>query len=456
MTHLKFARVGWFFVYFVTFHKFTHELWQAILQQLGRNHGIFGPTDWLSSFRTASERLQDVWLSDLFRLENEVLNRLAQNKSFGIFSAGISLDSQGSYQSQIGLGGWLTTLLPTILGLSGEAARFAMYSVPAVISAGITTLIARALATEFSIRNWMVFAFLLTQPWLIAFGTWPLVFGFRLLPALFLVNVLSRGEKGWWLGCVAPALLMIPGFASGYEFATVVIGMSLAAITYFAVNEQWSVFSTVRMAVLSLFSFVLGLGLTLGLHALQLRLRHGSFSKALEILSFQLSKRSGAGERSLDDPLLVESAGASLRLVADWYLAVPAVFSPARIPIVGELTIGMILAVCAMMTIYLIRSGIADSRSRRSLALGMATIVSVIGPLGWIILFRPWVYIHTHWTGVVWMFPTLPLAVLFLIGMTRPRASSQAVVREGAALSMSVLAVSGIAACVIVALVMAQ
>ena len=455
LAHQKITTVR-FFVYFVTFHKFTHELWQAILQQIGRKQGVFGSTDWLGSYKTASDRLQEVWLSDLFRLENEVLNRLAQNKTFGIFSAGISLDWQGSYQSQIGFGGWLTTLLPTTFGLSGDLARFAIYSVPAAISAWIVTVIARALESNFSIRNWMVFAFLLTQPWLIAFGTWPLVFGFRLLPTLFLVHVLSRGEKGWWLVCVAPALLMIPGFGSGYEFATVVIGMSLAAITYFAVKEQWRVFSTVRMTVMSFFSFVLGLGMTLGLHVLQLRLRHGSFSRGLEILTFQLSKRSGAGERSLDDPLLIESAGASLRLVTDWYLAVPVVFSPARIPILGELTIGMLLATCVMMTIYLLRSGVTESRSRQSLALGMATIVSVIGPLGWITLFRPWVYIHTHWTGVIWMFPTLPLATLFLASMLRSRASSQPVVREEAALSMSVFAVAGIATCVVVALVMAQ
>lgn len=445
-----------FLLYFLAFHKFTHELWQTVLQRAGRRHGVFGSTDWLGSYKTASDRLQEVWLSDLFRLENEVLNRLTQNKSFGIFSAGISLDLEGSYQSQIGFGGWLTTILPTILGLSGELARFAMYSVPAAVSAGVVVVVARALEAEFAIRNWMVFSFLLTQPWLIAFGTWPLVFGLRLLPLLFFVKMLSRGERGWWPVCVAPALFMIPGLGSGYEFATVVVGMSLAAVTYFAVQEHWDLSSIVRMTVLSVFSFVLGLGMTLALHVLQLRLRHGSFSKGLEILTFQLSKRSGAGERSLGDPLLVESAGASLRLVIDWYLAVPVVFSPVRVPVIGELTVGMLLAICVVMTIYLIRKGVTDSRSRQSLALGMSTIVSTVGPLGWIILFRPWVYIHTHWAGVIWVFPTLPLATIFLASMFHAPANNQMEVRETAAISMLVFAVVGIATCVAIALVMAR
>ena len=443
-----------FLIYLILFHKFTHEVWQRVLERFGLNSGIFGSNDWLGSHRTASDRLQEMWLADLFRLENEVVNRLTQNQSFGVFSAGISLDLEGSYQSQIGFGGWLTTIIPTLLGLSGESARFAIYLVPAAVSAGIVTVITKALELNFSIRRWMVFAFLLTQPWLIAFGTWPLVFGLRLLPILFLFRALARGQHDVWSICLAPALLMIPGFASGYEFATVIVGMGLAAVAYFAVQRQWSFWTTLRMMIQTVVSFVLGLGLTLLLHLVQLRLRHGSFARGLEILEYQLSKRSGVGENSVTDPLLLESADAPLRLVMDWYLAVPVILSPARVPILGELTVGMLLVACAMLTGLLIRRGLADTKSRQSAALGIATIVSTLGPLSWIFLFRPWVYIHTHWAGVIWAFPTIPLATLFLVSTFRYQPEHHVASRETASITMVAVTFVGIAASYFVALVM--
>ena len=114
-------------IFSVAFHKYTHEGWRALLEGVGFRHGIFGNGDWLGSYSTASERAVNEWLSLNFIQDDlHVLNRLIQNMTHGIFSAAISLGLEGSYQSQIGLAGWMVTLPATLLGLTATAARFSI------------------------------------------------------------------------------------------------------------------------------------------------------------------------------------------------------------------------------------------------------------------------------------------------------------------------------------------
>ncbi len=110
-----------FVIFAVAFHKYTHEGWRVFLEGLGFRHGIFGSGDWLEPYKTASERAVNSWLAEyLLDADRQVMNRITQNRAHGIFSAGISLDTEGGYTSQIGLGGWILSLIPSVFGLGGN------------------------------------------------------------------------------------------------------------------------------------------------------------------------------------------------------------------------------------------------------------------------------------------------------------------------------------------------
>lgn len=408
---------GLFLVFTVAFHKYSHEAWRVLLESIGFKHGLFGADDWLGNFRTASERAIIDWLSmNLVWEDNEhVFNRLIQNQTQGIFSAGISLNLEGSYQSQIGLGSWLLTLPATILGLTGNAARFLTYSLVTVINASIATVIVTRVRRELSLGAAIVVMLFMLQPMVLAFAASPfLVIGLRFLPALWVLRELHQGRRGFRHLVPVPLLLSMLTFSSGYGWVTIVPTMSLSVLAYFAVRESWTFRLSLRSTLYALLSTVGGLLLTLLAHLAQLGLRFGSVSEGWSRITYALTKRTGSGTDFVADSLLVEALAASPRLVLDWYLSMPILLSPARIPVIGNISVIVLISACMVIVLhdFIIRPDSGGLLHRQ--ALGLAWVVSLLGPIGWILLFRPTVYIHTHIDGAVWYMPTIPLGALLV------------------------------------------
>jgi hypothetical protein len=406
-----------FVVFAVAFHKYTHEGWRVLLESFGFRHGIFGSSDWLGNFRTASERAVIDWLSmNLVWEDNEhVFNRLIQNQTQGILSAGISLNLEGSYQSQIGLGSWLLTLPATFLGLTGTSARFLTYSLVAVLNASIaTTIVSRARRT-LSIGATTVVVLLMLQPMILSFAASPfLVIGLRFLPSLWIIRQLSENRLGFRQQVPVHLLLVVLAFSSGYGWVSIVPAMSLAAVGYFAVRNSWSWRQSIRLAGFSLISTVGGLVFTLLIHLVQLGIRYQDLSEGWRRITYALTKRTGSGGGVVADSLLLEALAASPRLVLDWYLSMPAILAPARVPVIGNLTVGILIGVCIFIVLHDLLVCSESNTLRNRQALGIAWVVSLLGPMGWILLFRPTVYIHTHIDGAVWYFPTIPLGALLV------------------------------------------
>jgi hypothetical protein len=409
-------------ILFGAFHKSSHELWRWMLIRLGRTTGVFGDTDWLSSFRTASERVENDWLS-VFYLDSEVqvINRLTQNGLYGLFSAGISLDLEGVYQSQIGFGGWLTTVIPTLLRLEGTGARLLIYSTTAAVSATIASKLVVLAVHRFRIPARLLVGFFFLQPWLLAFGSAPvLLFGLRLIPILWLISELRTGTFSARRVVLIASLLLVPGLASGYDYMTVLPGMMLACVAFYAVDQSWSFPKSLIAGLSVCASTGLAVLMTLGLHTLQLWLRLGSLSDAISTLGYRAAKRTGAIDGDIVDELLIEASRAPVQLVIDWYLAMPIFFAPARVAGIGMLTVSILLAVVSALWVDSVRKfTLRDDQSRDVLALSSATLVSALGPLSWYLLFRPSAYIHTHGDGVVWFFPTIPLGLLAIVSYFR-------------------------------------
>lgn len=262
--------------------------------------------------------------------------------------------------------------------------------------------------------------FSLLQPWVLIFAATPfLIFGIRLLPSLWLARALKRNMSSTWSVAFIPFALTVFAMSSGYAWITNLAVMPLAVIAYFSVSQSWTLSRTARSMITSSCVTLLALITTLGLHVLQLGLRFGSLAEGWRQISNSLGKRSGSDLSAVTDPLVLEALASSPRLVLDWYLAMPVFLSPASVPVIGYFTVLVLISACMVIVLddSFCRIPTAAIVERR--ALGMAWVISLLGPICWILLFRPSAYIHTHIDGAIWYFPSIPLGLLILFQKTK-------------------------------------
>lgn len=392
------------------------------MTHLGREVGLLGSVDWLSGFVTASDRAVDMWIADMFvDTDQQVLNRLIQNQEFGLFSAGGSLDLEGTYVSQIGLGGWLMTVFPTLVGARGWFGEFLIYSQIAVLNAWIFTIVVDRIKLAFGTVASVVFVIMLLQPMSLAISGSPrFMIGMRVLPAVLLSLQLMKSETVPAKTVAAIFATSLIGYASGYDYVSITPATVAGVLVASAVIYRWRLKSFLKRAVLPVGATIFALAAAIGIHIVQLSLRFGGVGEALSVINYRLAKRSGLVGDSVSDLLLIESLGASPLRVLDWYLSFPILFGPAKVPILHLLSVGVLITAVVLLAFTFVQPNLDDKESRLKLGLAAGWLISLLGPLGWYLLARPSAYIHTHTDGVAWFFPTIPIgAVLVFLAVSR-------------------------------------
>jgi len=407
---------------FIVFHKCTWIGWQWLMETTGREHGVLGTRDFLSGFVTASDRAVDLWVTEMFTdTDQQVKNRLAQNLEYGLFSAGGSLDIEGSYISQVGLGGWLTTLLPTLLRVKGNFGYFLIFSQVAALNAAIVSFVADAVRRRFGVFTALVMLFAAVQPWFVALNGSPrFLIGLRLVPAIWLASRYLSGRFDVGRTIVIVTGLSMLGFLSGYDYATITTPLILATVVCTAIVNGWDVRKLIARSWPPLLASLMALPITLFLHLVQLSIRFGGVSAAWSEINYRLAKRSGLVSDAVEHPLLREALASSPDKVLDWYLAVPVYLAPAKVWLISQFSVAVLIGICAVILLQsLVRqSDSVHDRWVRGVAIGW--FVSLLGPLGWFLLARPAAYIHTHTDGVIWFFPTIPLGTMLIaLSVTR-------------------------------------
>jgi hypothetical protein len=347
--------------------------------------------------------------------DQQVKNRLTQNLDHGLLSAGGSLDLEGSYISQVGLGGWLTTLLPTLLRTNGPIGHFLIFSQVAAINAGICSYLADLVRRKFGLLATVVVILALVQPWFIALNGSPrFLIGLRLLPAIWLAQRYWAGKFSTGITVAGTAGLSMIGFASGYDYATITTPLLLAVVTCIAVVNEWDVTTTLKRMWPPLLGSLLALPLTLLIHITQLTLRFGGPDAAWNEINYRLAKRSGLVSGDVEHPLLREALASTPAQVLDWYLAIPVYLAPAKVWLVSRFSISVLIGICMFVLVQSLGRHPETQQARWVRGLSLAWFVSLLGPLGWFLLARPAAYIHTHTDGVIWFFPTIPLGTLLV------------------------------------------
>ena len=349
--------------------------------------------------------------------------RAEANLEDGPFSHQLSLDENGAYISQFGLGGWLLSLLSSAVG-AGEFGTSVMQTVVAAASAAITTWVVIGARRIFSFGAAVLVLIALLQPFptFIAQSIYWLI-PLKLLPAIVIVLLLSRRDRRPLLLGAVMAGVTVPVLLSGYEWVTMVVALPLAALTYFAVRDGWALKAfLVRVAALAA-GTVVALVAALGLHFAQLSIKTGSAQLGLAELITVVVKRTGAGTAAIPE-VYAESLAASPMTVLERYFSMPIFGSPDYLAERGHVllpslyTVGVLLVVCTILIVsrFAARPAVADDALLRWQAAGVAWFVGLLGPLGWILLARPHSFIHPFINPILWYLPAIPLGLALLWG----------------------------------------
>ncbi|RYU09648.1 hypothetical protein [Nocardioides iriomotensis] len=359
-----------------------------------------------------------------FQLDSDglVFRRLEQNRLTGLLSGEMALRMDPAYAqpygpfyaSQFGLGGWLLTLLPTALGLYGTAGISLMLTLVAAGNAAIATLAVVASRRVMSMGAAVLCALALLQPWPVAMAHsayW--MIGLKVLPAAALAILYARGRATRPRVFVTVAVVSTFTFLSGYEFATVVVATALGVATYICLVERRGVTASLMEIANVLGACLSGFVGAIVIHLVQLSVRLGGMTVALEAFEETVSKRTGATSLELD-PAYLESLAVSPSQVLATYLGVPVIGSPLALPIVSSFSVAALIAVCIVVVVTDAPRSVHGGLDLRQHAMGIAWFVTLLGPLGWFLLARPHSYIHTHINPALWFLPVVPLGLALL------------------------------------------
>jgi hypothetical protein len=425
-----------FLFFFVAFNRGTYLVLGLLFngkREIPRNLAEFmqSGVPFLGSFQVDSDSL--------------VVGRLKENLNDGLFSEWPFLGESGGYLSQIGLGGWLITLLPTTFR-SQEAIGIAMmYSTAAAASALIAVWIVKGAFRTLSTWGAVLVALTLLQPWIVAIaGSIYWLIGLKLLPAIVLLRLSNYPNLPYRITLIGVASATFLALASGYEYVTVVFALTLSVITYNAIQREWSVRLYATRVMMTLSCQVASFVCTLIVHFGLLLPATGNFSSAFDVIRRIVSKRTGANSAPVDG-VFMESLLVSPLEVLVTYLSMPVFGAPFNLPILNLFTVGnlILFCICAMPLLGRLESSCGLNHR----ALGFAWLVSLLGPMGWFLLARPHSYIHTHINYALWFLPTIPLAAVFLTELItrwidrikRERALSVAMIIFSAVLALMVV-----------------
>lgn len=309
------------------------------------------------------------------------------------------------YFRQIGIQGIYSSFVHKITGASLEDTVRYTRMLNSLLCALVCTVFCFWCFKEFGkiagILSGVFFAF---SPWLtvsarnLYWATWLL-----LLPALTMLLLLRYEHvKNKYSGTLAFFLALVTVFlrcGAGYEFVSCVLVCMELPFIYYAVKNSWSVKKFVTRAVISGVGGVAGFCAAVVVNLVQCKMLVGDFGTAVELMLENISKRTGAFGIEQTNELIIASLEVSPLTVINTYL-----FSGE--PVLFSFTMSEIVA------FFLVMLCVHITTKKGSRAAYIASAVSFIGPLSWMVLAKGHSYIHCHINYILWSVPTVYIMAL--------------------------------------------
>jgi hypothetical protein len=397
------------FVYFVSFFKFTQHYIGSIF--FGKGNGQ-----------------QSDWFVETFQLDSDMLvrERIDTNLNFGIFHHIFFLGNQGEYESQIGFGGFFLALPTSLLSKLNLLPQNSIYATPIdpvfsgnflgiTIAYALVAVLNGALAAYLTVRIWektnllisLIVMGILLQPWSLAInGSLYWFMSLKFFPVITLI-LARRLNFSQFYTFFAAFLAFIISFASGYEFATVVVAAFIATDYVLNPERYTSYKKVISRFVFSLLLAASSLISTLTIHLLLLSMIGYSRQAAFDTLSQTVNKRTGVSSLGVQTEYL-ESLSIPPSWVLKTYLNMPILGAPYKLGLLSAFTVGFLVIIMFFVSLFRFEN------VNRFLSIE-AWLICLTGPIGWYLLARPHSAGHTHINFAIWFFPTIPLGLAILV-----------------------------------------
>ncbi|MBE6688999.1 MAG: hypothetical protein E7588_06960 [Ruminococcaceae bacterium] len=366
--------------------------------------GVSGQ-DWFMTYQDDS----DLHIRGRITRTIETGNPFSDHALIGQYAVIDSQEKYDPYFRQIGIQGLYASFVQKLTGANLEDTVRYTRMLNSFLCALVCALFSFWLWKEFNKTTAVISVFLFAfSPWLtvsarnLYWATW-----LMLLPAVLMLMLLHRDAvRRKYSNVLAFLLCFVSLFlkcGAGYEFVSCVLVCMELPFIYYAVKNNWSIKKFFGRAIVSGLGGIAGFAAAIGINLFQCRLLVGDFSTAVQLMMENISKRTGAFGIEQTNELIIASLNVSPITVINTYL-----FSGE--PVLFSFTMAEIIAFFLVMLCVHIVTG------KGSNAAYSASVVSLIGPVSWMVLAKGHSYIHCHINYILWSIPTVYVMTLSGLG----------------------------------------
>lgn len=352
-----------------------------------------------------------------------VTGRMARSQEAGLFSEYGFLQKDGKnssntsafrrnesakidyiYQAQLGLQGFIAGALDAVIPLSNADTINLLYFLNSLLMSLIILLFAFWAYREFNLLSaiFIVLSFFLSH-WMtisarnLYWAIWTICLPF--VVQLWLYGKTKRPSV--WIFSILAVVTIFIRTACGFEYISSILISLLIPSFYYGLKERWPIKSFIAKFLAIGAGGLSGFLLSLFLNILQRTAYNGGIESALTGLSFNATKYSSDAVVQLD-PILK---------------TVHTYLSNGHPMVLGFTMAGVLLLFLVGIALtYASRkySPLIASTHSKLQPLWLAALLSLLGPLSWIVLAGGHAQVHTHINYILWFFPCIPMCLALL------------------------------------------
>lgn len=246
---------------------------------------------------------------------------------------------------------------------------------------------------------------------LLLLSSWPMRFSHNLwwalwsfyIPFITMLLVLEKKQSNpeKFSGSKVLIYLFVAMFVkflfTGAEFITSTAVMAICPILYYSLIEKRNKKETLLLFIKSSAVAIAAIFLGFLFLIIQIKLYEGSWQAGVDHIIFSFTKRA-VGSDWMD--------GHSTWSILKIYLTESSIFLWKFAPSV-QISFGMVIAIIGAfcVVVFLLNKSLESTEKIRNNALILITIISIAGPLSWLIIFVQHAYIHPAFDYITWYMP---------------------------------------------------
>jgi hypothetical protein len=350
------------------------------------------------------------------------------------------------YLSYSGGSGLFFSLIDNLLPFSNRMKYSVIQAILAALNALVFTFLIIWIMKYFQFIPSLLFLITtLFSVWLTLYGLqfekmlWttylPLVISFFIYPKSEFESLRFKSYLPYY--AVVSIMVFLKCFFSSFDYVTAVLVMAVLPLIFYEIYLSSSIFKSVQRFIFASFAAVSGLLISLIVQIVQIGFYKGGLNYGIDHVGLAFFRRSSStllASKEIRNLASIQAFEAGyFETLKKYFLA--EIFNLKNIfhfiPGISELNktflyyinfteLTIIFIVCSFIIIYVLnvkKNYLFEKDYRKYSALIIITWISLVGPLSWLIIFKPLVYIHTFFMKVVLHMPFL-LFGFILTGVT--------------------------------------